>query len=167
MSNGLSARQHLTPAGDVGGGLFIGRGPGDASLGHQQIGGDILDPDHAEAVLFEDAADAGQQMIVAAPERRPDPAEHANGGPVEPDLRQRRPHQRADENQIAAVLAAKQFDGPADLADRDPVMAKARHGDRIAGALQREQHGIEAARDQGVRDRERHDAAGRDHADRR
>ena len=40
-----------------------------------------------------------------------------------------------------------------------------RDGDGIAGALQREQHRLDAAREQGIRDRERHDAAGRDQAD--
>ena len=49
-----------------------GRGAGNASLGHQDIGGDIPDADHPEAVLFEDAADPGQQMIVAAAKRRHD-----------------------------------------------------------------------------------------------
>ena len=61
--------------------------------------------------------------------------------------------------------AAKQFYGPPDLTDRNPVMAKARHPDRIAGAFQREKNRIDAARDQRVRDRERHDAACRDQAD--
>ena len=127
--------EHLAPFGDIGGGGGIRRGAGDASLGHQQIGRDILDADHAKAVLLEDAADARQQMIVAAAKRRPDVAEDAERSPVQPDLRQRRPHQRADEDQVAAALAAKQFCGPAELADRDPVMAKALDPHRIAGAL--------------------------------
>ena len=63
--------QHLPPSGDVGGGGGVRRGAGNASLRHQQIGRDILDADHPEAVLLENAADAGQQMIVAAAKRRP------------------------------------------------------------------------------------------------
>jgi len=51
-------------------------------------------------------------------------------------------NQCTDENQIAAILGAKQFHGPADLADRNPVMAKALDGDGIAGALQREQQPV-------------------------
>ena len=43
-------------------------------------------------------------------------------------------------------------------------MAKARHPNRIAGAFQRENNRIEAARDQGIRDRERHNAASRNQA---
>jgi hypothetical protein len=104
-------------------------------------------------------------MIVAAAERRPHLAEHANGGPVQPDLRQRGPHQRADEHQIAAVLAAKQLHGPADLADRNPVMAKALDGLRIARTLQREHDGIDASGNHGIRDCERHDATCRDETD--
>ena len=103
--------------------------------GHQQIRRDILDADHPKAVLFQNAADAGQQMIVAAAERRPHPADGAKRCPVETNFRQRRPHQRADKNQIAAVFRAKQLHRPAELADRNPVMTKARHLHGIAGAL--------------------------------
>ena len=72
-------------------------------------GRDIPDADHPEPILFENAADARQQMIVAAAKRRPDVADDADGSPVQPDLRQRRPHQRADEDQVAAAFAAEQL----------------------------------------------------------
>src|SRR6267154_4176472 len=101
-------------------------------------------------------------MVVSAPERRPHAADDANRTPIQPNLRQCWPYQGADENQVAAILAAEQFYRPADLTNRNPVMAKPLHPNRIAGAFQREKNGIEAARDQGVRDRERHDAARRD-----
>ena len=65
---GTERMQHLAPPGDVGSGIFVWRRPGEASLRHQEIRRDILDPDHPESVLFENAADPGQQMIVAAPE---------------------------------------------------------------------------------------------------
>ena len=165
MSNGLERGQHLASPRDIAGGVLVRRGAGEASLRHQQIGSDVLDPDHAKPVLFENAADPGQQMIVAAAEGGPDAPEHAKRAPVQPDLRQRRPHQRADENQVAAILRAKQLDRPADLADRNPVMAKARHRYRIASALQREQHRLDAARAHAIGDRERHRAAACDQAD--
>ena len=104
--------QHLPPPRDIGAGAGIRRSAGDAALGHQQIGRDVLDPDHAKAVLLEDAADAGQQMIVAAAKRAHDLAEHAQRAPVQPDLRQRRPHQRADEDQVAAALARETASSP-------------------------------------------------------
>ena len=80
----------------------------------------------------------GQQMIVAAAKRRHDMAHDAKRSPVEPDLRQRRPRQAADEDQVAAAFAAKQSCRLADLADRNPVMAEARDAPGIAGAFQRE-----------------------------
>ena len=126
MSKGPSAREHLPPLGDIGAGSRIGRRAGDASLGHQDIGGDIPDADHAKTVLLEDAADPRQQMIVTAAKRRHDAAENADRAPVQPDLRQRRPQQRADEDQVAAALAAEQLCRAAELADRNPVMAEAR-----------------------------------------
>ena len=85
--------QHLPPSRDVGGGGRIGRRAGDASLGHQDFGRDILDADHPETVLLENAADPRQQMIVAAAKRRHDAAEDADRSPVQPDFRQRRPQQ--------------------------------------------------------------------------
>src|SRR5450631_3508944 len=106
-------------------------------------------------------------MIVAAPERRPDPAEDTKRAPVHAYLRQRRTYQRADEHQVAAILGAKKLYRPADLTNRTPVMAKALDRHRIAGAFQREQDRTDAARDQAVGDRERHDASGRDQPDRR
>ena len=126
MSKGLSARSTSRPLAMSAAAFSSGDLPGEASLRHQQIRRDILDSHHPEAVLFENAADPGQQMIVAAPESRPHTPDDAKRSPVEPNFRQRRPHQRADENQIAAVLRAKQSFGPAELADRNPVMAKAR-----------------------------------------
>ena len=100
-------------------------------------------------------------MIVAAAKRRPKTPDDAKRSPVQADLRQRRPHQRADENQIAAVFRAKQLHGPAELTDRNPVMAEARHLDRIASPLSAKNNRIDAARDKRIRDRERHHPARR------
>src|SRR5207247_6484615 len=105
---------------------------------HQNVGGDIPDADHPKAVLFEDAADPRQQMIVTAAKRSPDAAEDADRSPVQPDFRQRRAQQRADKDQVAAALAAKQFCRAAELPDRDPVMAETSDAHRLAGAAQRE-----------------------------
>ena len=165
MSNGPERAEHLPPLGDIGGGGGIGRGAGNASLRHQNVGGDIADADHPKTVLFEDAADPRQQMIVAAAKRRPDAAEDADRSPVEPDFRQRRAQQRADEDQVAAALAAKQFCGAAELPDRDPVMAEALDAIRIAGAAQREQHRRDPALAKRLRHRERHGATAGDDAD--
>jgi hypothetical protein len=64
---------------DIGSRILVGAAR-EASLGHQQIGRDILDAHHSEAVLLEDAADPGQQMIVAAAERSQTP-DHAQACP--------------------------------------------------------------------------------------
>ena len=162
---GPERAEHLPPFGDVSGGSGIGRGAGNASLRHQDIGGDIPDADHPKTVLFEDAADPRQQMIVAAAKRRQDAAEDADRSPVQPDFRQRRAQQRADEDQVAAALAAEQFCRAAELPDRDPVMAEARDASRIAGAAEREQHRRDPALAQQLRHRERHGAAACDDAD--
>ncbi len=159
--------QHLPPPADVGGGRRIRRCAGDASLRHQDIGRDIPDADHPETVLLEDAADPREQMIVAAAKRRHDAAEDADRSPIQPHLRQRRPQQRTDEDQVAAALAAEQFCRPAELSNRNPVVTKPLDPDRIAGALEGEQNRRDAARGKRIRDREWHGAATCNHADRR
>src|ERR1700726_3474062 len=98
-----------------------------------------------ESVSLQDAADPGQQMIVAAAKRRPHLLEDAKRAKVETNLGERRPHQRTDEHQTATALTAKQLPGPAEFADRNPVMAKARRALRVADAAQCEQDRRDAA----------------------
>src|ERR1019366_7862093 len=164
---GAERAQHVTPLGDVSRSVFVRRLPGDTPLRHQQIRRDILDSHHAEAILFENAAYPGQQMIVAAAESLPHTPESAKRPPVEPNFRQRGPHECADENQIPAVLRAKQPFRPAELTDRGPVMAKTLRRQGIASAFQGEYNGIDAAGRQGIGDREWHDATSRDQSNRR
>ncbi|MHC2618994.1 hypothetical protein ACVIW2_001026 [Bradyrhizobium huanghuaihaiense] len=83
------------------------------------------------------------------------------------DLGQRRPHQGADEDQVAAALLAEQPHRAAELADRDPAVAEFLHPRRIAGTAQRKQHRRDAARGERLGHSERHRAAAGDHADRR
>ncbi len=75
-----------------------------------------------------------KQMIVAAAKGADDIAEQPQRREVEPDLRERGPHQRADEDQVAAALLAEQPHRAAELADRDPAMAEFLHPRGIAGA---------------------------------
>ena len=140
---GTERMQHLAPPGDIGSGIFVRRRPGETSLRHQETRGDILDSDHPESGPFENAAYSRQQMIISSPECCDHARDDAKRRPVEANFGQRRPHQRADENQIAAVFRASQFGRPADLADCNPVMAKTLYGDRIAGAAQRQNNGID------------------------
>jgi hypothetical protein len=139
----------------------------DAALGHQEVGRDILDADHAKAALLENAPDAGQQMIVAAAECADDIAKQPERREVDPDLRERRSHQRADEDQVAAALFAKQPHGAAELADRDPAMTEFLYPRWIAGSPKWKQHRRDAAGGERVGNRERHRAAASDDADRR
>jgi len=79
----LAAVTMLTPSLIIGRGIFIRRRAGDASLRHQQVRSDVLDPHHPETVLFENATDSGQQMIVAAPERRQHAPDDAKRAPIQ------------------------------------------------------------------------------------
>ena len=117
MSNGPSARQHLTPFRDVGGCGRVRFGAGQTALGHQQIGRGILDPDHAKSVTLENAANSGEEVIVAAAKGIPYVPDNAERAKIDPDFRKRRTHQRADEHHIATALGAQQLLGAADLAN--------------------------------------------------
>src|SRR6185312_3969688 len=105
------------------------------------------------------------QMIVTAAKRGPDAAKDADRSPVQPDFRQRRTQQRADEDQVAAALAAEQFCGAAELPDRDPVLAEALDAIRITGAAEREKHRRDPPLAKRLRHRKRHGAAACDDAD--
>ena len=80
--------QQLEALADVGLRAFVGLGARQNAFGHQQIGRDVPDADHAEAVHLDDPADAGEQMIVAAAKGGDDARRDAQGAEIEPDLRQ-------------------------------------------------------------------------------
>ena len=107
ISNGLSARNTSRPLAISALASRVRSSARQTALRHQQIRRDILDADHPKTVFFQDAADAGQQMIVAAAEGFQHTRHGAKRFPVEPDLGQRGPHQRADKHQIAAVFSAQ------------------------------------------------------------
>ncbi|MGY4469516.1 hypothetical protein ACVWWK_005225 [Bradyrhizobium sp. LB9.1b] len=135
--------------------------------GISRSGATSRNPDHAKAALLENAPDAGQQMIVAAAEGADDIAEQPERCEVDPDLRERRPYQRADEDQVPAAFFAKQPHGAAKLANRNPAVTEFLHSRRIAGPPKGKQHRCDAAGGERVGNRERHRAAACDHADRR
>ena len=164
---GSKRGKHLAPPCDIGGRIGIGPSVSERADRHQEIRRHILDPDHPKAVAFEDATDAREQMIVAAAKRREHMADHAKRAPIKPDLGQCRPYQRADENQVAAALAAKQSYRAPNLSNRYPVVTKAFDAAGIARAFQREQHAINAACFQAIGNRKRHRSTCRDQADRR
>src|SRR6266705_6771607 len=91
-------------------------------------------------MLLEDAADAREQVIVAAAVEPDDPRHEADGLPVEPDLADRRADQIADEHHVTALLGPCQAAHAPELAERDPVMLVALARRRFAPAADRKQH---------------------------
>src|SRR5437870_13205082 len=88
---------------------------------HQNLGRDLMRPNEPEPMLFENFGDPGEQMIVPAAED----LEHGRQQPqrldVRPDTPDRRPHHGADEDHIAAALAASDPAEPAELPKGGPV----------------------------------------------
>ena len=132
---------------DIGGRAASGVARVDAALRHQQIRRDVPDADHAKAVLLEDAADPGQQMIVAAAKRRHDAGRCTRSVPQSSRI-----SDSAGRTSVPMKIRSRQpslrnsFDRAAELPDRNPVMAEALDRRGIAGAAQREQHRRDAAR---------------------
>src|SRR4051794_22824212 len=106
-------------------------------------------------------------MIVPAAERLEYTWHGTHGFPVEANLGQRGAHQRADEDQIAAVFLAQQFCQPAELTYRNPVMTKTPDLDRIANAPQGKKNRTDATRDQRISNCKRQYAASCNEANRR
>ena len=108
-----------------------------------------------------------QQMLVAAVEMADRTGQHAQRREIEiAQLAKARPHQRADEDHVAAAFAAREPQKPAELRDVGPMMRIVFHALRIGPAAQREQHGTAATLEQRVGDRERKGAAAADDRDR-
>ena len=97
-------------------------------------------PDQVKAVLFEDLADPGQQVIVAAAKGRERPAARAHprnrDAPATSDGRTSDPIKTTSRHPPAR--ASRQ--NPADLADIDPVMRIPCDHGRVGGTTQREQY---------------------------
>src|SRR5450631_1799003 len=78
--------QHLAPSGDIRRRGLVRLGAGQTSLGHQQIGRDILQPHHPKSIPLENAADSGEQVIVAAAKGVPYVRDDAQRAEVDADL---------------------------------------------------------------------------------
>ncbi len=126
--------------GDVGAVIrAVGRTPPRLARGSENAGRDLMRAEQAEAFLLEQLADAGQQMIVAAAQH----AEHARQAPesgqIEPEVADARAQHGADEDDIAAAMAAQLGGEPAELAEMDPGMRPG-FDVRAGEAAQREHH---------------------------
>jgi hypothetical protein len=122
--------------------------------------------EQAKPVALEDAADAGQEMVVAAAKGADDARHLDHGRPVEPHLTNRGADQPTDQHEIAAALGTSEPAKSPELADRDPAMRIGRDRLRIDEAAQGEQHDPTPAALNRRRDRQRYAAAAADDAQR-
>ena len=159
-------RQHLESARDVGGGLRIGLVAPERARWGSDVRRHLMGAEQAKSVALEDAADAGQEMIVAAAKGADDARHLDHGRPVEPHLADRGAHQPTDQHEVAAALGAGEPAKPPELADRDPAMRIGCDRLRIDEAAQGEQHDPTPAALNRRRDRQRNAAAAADDAER-
>src|SRR5215470_2040152 len=93
---------------------------------HQDFRRHLVGPQKAKAVLLEDPGNTREQMVIAAPEQGGNAREQAQCRPIRPQLLERRPHQRPDEDDVTTALGARQAAKAAELAEPSKVMRIAR-----------------------------------------
>src|SRR5262252_4731517 len=144
----------------------VGALAAERSFRHQDFWRDCVCSHKAKAVLFEDRGNALEQMIVATAEEAVDSRQQPKGLEIRPDLPDRRPHHRADENHIAAALLAGKPAKPAELADCSPMMRVACDPLRICPAANGEKHHATPALAHRVGHRKREASAAADNRER-
>ncbi len=92
-------------------------------------------------------------MIVAAAIGAQDPWQDHQREPIQPHLADRRAHQAADENDVAAAGGAREPAEPSSLAEREPMVRITRDSRSIGEAADREQNHAAAAADNRFGDR--------------
>ena len=98
-------------------------------------------PEQTKSVILQHSRHAGEQMIVAAIEMTDGARKHAQGREIELNqLTQAGPHQRSDEDHVAATFAARQTQKPAKLRDMRPMMRIILDALGIRPSTQRKQH---------------------------
>jgi hypothetical protein len=84
-------------------------------------------------------------MIVAAPKRADNARHCAQCRPIEEEISDRRPQQRADEQNIVALLGSREAAKPTQLSERNPVMRVSLDHLGIRPTLDRKHDGPAAA----------------------
>src|SRR5262245_9704747 len=154
------------PLRNVGMVSVVGTLAAERSFRHQDFWRDCVGSKEAEAVLFEDRGHALEQMIIAAAENAEDSRQQAERLEIRPDLPDRRPHHRADENHIVAALLAGKPAKPAKLTEGRPVMRVVCDPARIRPAANGEKHHTTPTLAYCVGDRKRQAAAAADNCQR-
>src|SRR5262249_5358152 len=138
----------------------------EGSFRHQDFWRDCVRSHEAKAVLFEDRRDAFEQMVIAAAEDAVDSGQQPKRLEIRPDLPDRRPHHRADENHVAAALLARKPTKPAELAYGGPVMRVACDPLRVRPTANGEKHHAAPALAYRIGDRNRQASAAANHCQR-
>jgi len=115
---------------------------------NKNIGGKFMRRDYPKLMSFENAREAGQEVIVAAPEQAHDFGQEQHGDPVKPKVTKRRAHGITDQHDIPATFGSGEPAKAPVLAQIQPMMWEARYSARVGKAMERKQnHSATAAPD--------------------
>ena len=104
--------------------------------------------DDPKLMSFENAREAGQEVIVAAPEQAYDLGQEQHCDPVKPKVTKRRAHDMTDQNDVPATFGSGEPAKAPVLAQVQPMVWKERYSTRVGKAMERKQnHSATAAPD--------------------
>ena len=115
---------HRNAARDVRPGIGIGGNTAEQAGGGNRFGKDFMGAEHAESFLGQNAHDGGQQPVIARKSSAADAGEDSRPFRIGAQIEQRRPPDRADEDQIAAEMTAQELHHPAGSPEPDIFMGK-------------------------------------------
>ena len=157
---GAHCVQYFEPEPDIGRALFIWRYPSERTFRDQNLRRHLVRSQKPKSVVLQHPRHPGKQMVVAAIEAADGARQHPQGRKIEVDqLPQARPHQRADEDHVAAAFLAREAQKSAQPRDIRPMMPISLDAIRIRPAAQREQHHAASLLQERIRDRERKSSA--------
>src|SRR5215475_2821469 len=119
-----------------------------------------------QTFVLEHFAHAREQMIVAAAISGQNASQKTKSLKIRMDLPKRGPHQRSDEDHVAATCRACKPQELPDLADMHPMVREALDSYALSRAAQRKQHDGPSPRRDSIGDRQRQASPSAQHRER-
>jgi hypothetical protein len=111
---------------------------------------------------FENAREAGQEVIVAAPEQAHDFGQEQHCDPVKPKVTKRRAHDITDQNDVPATFGSGEPAKAPVLAQIQPMVWEERYSPRVGKAMERKENHSATAASDSIRNGKRQGSAAAD-----
>jgi hypothetical protein len=112
----------------------------ERACANENLGDKIVRRDNPKLMRFENARQAGQEVIIAAPEHAYDFGQEQHRGPVKSKVTKRRAHDIADQDDVPATFGPGEPAKAPVLAQIQPMVWKERYSARVGKAMERKQN---------------------------